>query len=125
MQKNARMLSVIFLALSFICWLLFREVFATVWVFAHLPNPAEWPVAAPDAAALAVSVILFVVLYKNPKTVTFTGDVVSELSRVAWPNRKETALSTVVVSILIVICAMILFGFDMLWGSVIKVFYQQ
>jgi preprotein translocase SecE subunit len=56
--------------------------------------------------------------------VTFTNEVISELSKVVWPARKETALSTVVVTVLVGICSIILFGFDMFWGMLVSVFYQ-
>lgn len=66
----------------------------------------------------------FFILLKSAKVNSFTNEVITELGKVTWPNRKETVLSTGVVSVLVGICAMILFGFDVLWGAVVKVFYQ-
>ena len=124
MQRSKKVTSLIFLACGFLAWLLFREVFATLWVIAHLPSPEGWVIAPQEILSIVVGVVTFVLLIKSEKVVNFTEGTLSELSKVAWPNRKETALSTVVVAILVAICAVILFGFDMVWGAVVRIFYQ-
>jgi preprotein translocase subunit SecE len=124
MQRNKKAVSLIYLACGVITGLLFREIFQTVWVLARLPMPTQWVVSPADMLAGAVGVITFIVLLKNAKVNSFTNEVITELGKVTWPNKKETVLSTGVVSVLVGICAVILFGFDMIWGSVVKVFYQ-
>ncbi|MBI2975236.1 MAG: preprotein translocase subunit SecE, partial [Deltaproteobacteria bacterium] len=47
-----------------------------------------------------------------------------ELAKVTWPPKKETLLSTAVIAIMVAICSMIIFGFDTLWGTVVKLLYQ-
>ncbi len=101
-----------------------REVLATVWVVAHLPLPTGWIVSPPDVIAVLAGLAAFIVLVKNQRVNLFISEVIGELSKVVWPNRKETVLSTGVVSILVGICAVILFLFDTLWGSIIKIFYS-
>lgn len=124
MQRNKKAVSLIYLACGFIAWMLFREVLASAWTIARLPMPADWIVSPVDMLAVAFGVATFLVLLKSARVGSFTNEVITELGKVTWPNRKETVLSTGVVSVLVGICAIILFLFDMLWGAVVKVFYQ-
>ena len=124
MHRNKKAVSLIYLACGAISWLLFREILSTVWVLAKLPMPMGWIVSPVDILAAAIGIVTFVVLVKSAKVNSFTNEVITELGKVTWPNKKETILSTGVVSVLVGICAVILFGFDMLWGTVVRIFYQ-
>jgi preprotein translocase SecE subunit len=124
MQRSKKAVSLIYLACGFVVWMLSREMFASIWVIARLPMPADWMVSPVDMLAVAMGIVTFIVLLKNQRVNTFTNEVLTETGKVTWPNRKETVLSTGVVSVLVGICAVILFGFDMLWGAIVRVFYQ-
>ena len=124
MQRNQKAVSLIYLFCGAVVWLLFREILSTVWVLARFRMPADWMVSPVDILAGAIGVATFAALIRNAKVNSFTNEVITELGKVTWPNRKETVLSTGVVSVLVGICAVILFGFDMLWGAVVKIFYQ-
>ena len=123
MKSNYKLVSLSFLLCGFIAALLFKEMFATLWAVLHLQDPA-WILAPYDLIGIAFGIITFVTLSKLNITKTFMIDVITELEKVTWPNRKETTISTGVVSILVGICAMILFGFDLIWGSLVSLFYQ-
>ncbi len=124
MQRSKKAVSLIYLACGLVAWMLSREMFASIWVIARLPMPADWIVSPIDMLAVVMGIATFVVLLKNQRVNTFTNEVLTETGKVTWPNRKETVLSTGVVSVLVGICAVILVGFDMLWGAIIRVFYQ-
>ena len=123
MQRSQKTVSLIYLFCGFLTWLLARELVATVWVLVGAPMPVDWMVSPPDLVAAAFGVVTFVLLVRSAKVNEFTNEVITELSRVVWPARKETVLSTGVVSVLVGICALIFFLFDMLWGAVVRVFY--
>jgi len=124
MKRNKKALSLIYLACGFVGWLLFREIFQSVWVLADLPAPHDWVLSPPDFIAIGGGIAIFVILLKNTRVNTFTNEVINELGKVVWPNRKETVISTGVVSVLVGICAIILFLFDTLWGTLVRIFYQ-
>jgi len=124
MQRSQKAVSLIYLACGFVVWLLIREMLSTVWVLARLPMPADWVVSPVDLLSAAVGLVTFVILLRNEKVKSFTNEVITELGKVTWPNKKETVMSTGVVSVLVGICSVILFGFDMIWGTVVKVFYK-
>jgi len=56
-----------------------------------------------------------------PKVNDYLNEVVVELKKVTWPTRKETSAATIVVIITLLIMAVILYAFDMLWGYLIKI----
>jgi preprotein translocase SecE subunit len=124
MQRNQKAISLIYLACGAIAWLLFREITQAVWAVARIPMPADWIVPPTDLIAIGCGLATFIVLLKNTAVNSFTNEVITELEKVVWPNGKETVLSTGVVSVLVGICSVILFLFDMLWGSVVRIFYQ-
>jgi preprotein translocase subunit SecE len=50
----------------------------------------------------------------------------SELAhKVSWPTQQELASSTVVVMIASLIMAVVIFGIDQFFESIIKIFYSQ
>jgi len=124
MQRNQKAISLIYLVCGCLAGLFFRELVQTIWVMAHLPMPADWVVAPPDLVAIGCGLTTFLLLIKNVRVSTFTNEVITELGKVTWPNGKETVLSTGVVSVLVGICSVILFVFDMVWGAAVSVFYR-
>ena len=69
----------------------------------------------------AASIGAFVYLLRNVKIVQFLVEVLAELKKVVWPGQKETAMSTIVVLILVLITAVILWVFDFMWSSLLRV----
>lgn len=63
-------------------------------------------------------------LYRNEKVNRVSHEVVGELSRVTWPSRQETQVSTVVVIITSVIAAAVLGGFDAVWSTITDLIYK-
>lgn len=124
MQRNKKAMSLIYLACGFVVWLVFREALESVWVMAHMPQPVDWVVPPSDLVAASAGLAAFIILFKSERVNIFANEVITELVKVVWPSRKETVLSTGVVSVLVGICAMILFVFDMMWGSLVKIFYR-
>lgn len=124
MQRSQKTVSLIYLFCGFLVWLLFRELVATVWVATGIAMPVDWIVPPPDLVAALVGLALFLTLLKNARVNEFTNEVITELGRVVWPSRKETVLSTGVVAVLVVLCSGIFFLFDMVWGAVVRIFYQ-
>lgn len=124
MQRSQKTVSLIYLFCGFLAGLLFRELVATAWAITGAAMPVDWIVPPTDLIAGAGGIAVFVVLLKNAKVNEFTNEVITELGRVVWPDRKETVLSTGVVSLLVAICAGIFFLFDMLWGTMVRIVYQ-
>lgn len=69
---------------------------------------------------VAVGIVVFAVLQFNPRIVTWADEVVVEIRRVVWPSRKDTTAMTIVVVIMVLISSVIVTGFDLASGSVLK-----
>lgn len=65
-----------------------------------------------------------VALYKNPKSIAYTNEVVAELHKVTWPTKKETQTATTVVIVTTLVMSVILFFIDNAWGALTGVFYK-
>lgn len=124
MMRSKKSISIIYLACGVITWLIMRELIATLWVILRLSMPVDWAIAPTEIIAGAIGLAVFIALLKNEKVNTFTNEVITELSEVVWPNRKETVMSTGIVSVLVGICSVILFGFDMIWGMMVRLIYR-
>lgn len=123
-MNNQRIVDASFAALGVVGGYFVRQVADMLWGILKLPLLQNWPLSPADLLGVVIAIAVFIIFRKNTKTNAFTNEVLVELSKVTWPPRKETLLSTVVVTIMVAICALILFGFDTLWGTLVKVLYQ-
>lgn len=123
MQNNKRYVTISFAFAGFLTWLFCRHVFMALWDVLRLPI-LDWPVLPPDIIGAIAGFVVFAVFQRSQRISTFMNEVVSELAKVAWPPRKETILSTGVISVVVAICAVILFGFDTLWGTIVNYLYK-
>lgn len=109
------------LLLSAICVFLFlANLTQTVWSLVGLPRHADWLVS--PAQLFSFTVVLFAGSYARRSAASnlFLNEVVQELSKVTWPTRKETVMSTGVACVLVVICSLVLLMFDSLWGTILR-----
>ena len=114
-----RWVQAVFLVL-FLCffWLLDKLVTLGWSTFAE-PNEI-------GSSAIAAVVAGFAVwgLYRHPRIQAWTNEVVAELARVAWPTRRETTASTIVVIVASLVAAAILGGFDAAWSAITDLIYK-
>jgi preprotein translocase subunit SecE len=54
----------------------------------------------------------------NP--VRFFREVRQELRKVTWPTRKETVVTTIMVFIMVTLCALFFFAFDQIISKIIQ-----
>lgn len=69
---------------------------------------------------VAIGLVAFSVLQFNPKVLTWGEEVVVEIRKVVWPSRKDTTAMTIVVVIMVLISSVIVTGFDLASGSILK-----
>ncbi len=71
------------------------------------------PISSVVALVLSMGGIYYVL--NNRAAIQYLNDVVTELWKVAWPDRKETQDSTVTVIVTTLVISMILGVFDLVW----------
>ncbi len=114
-----------YLAGALVIGWLFTKCIETLWIFLNLtftwaPPPNEWLAIGVGGAG---SVGLVVYLWRHPKVNRLAMEIVTELSKVTWPTRKELYASTIVVIILSVIASIILGLFDFFWSWATDLIY--
>lgn len=97
-------------------FLFLSNLVQTLWSLTHLPRMHEWIFTPPDMISFVLTVGAGFYTRRHERANQFLNEVVTELSKVTWPESKETALSTGISCILVVICALILLTYDLFWG---------
>lgn len=124
MNPNKKYLDIALAVLALIVWAMFRQLLGFGWDLLRLPIYEALPVGLPDIIAFALAIVTFVVLKRNEKVNEFGLEVIVELSKVTWPTRKETVVSTGVIIVMVAIASMLMFGIDALWGTLTSHFLE-
>ena len=107
-----------FVVLAIVIFWFTDNLVATVW--AYFDEPQERLVS--DLAAV-VGIVTALILYRNTKVKSTSDEVAVELSKVTWPDRKETRYATLVVIVASVIAAAVLGLMDTVWSAVTDFIY--
>ena len=110
---------------SFLLFLVLKEVNFVVWDYFRLPQYDQYVLALPVWVSIGLAALCFFVLVKNQKIYAFLSEVAIELSKVVWPAGKETGLSSVIVSVMVAIAAVIIGIYDGFWGFVMKKIFEM
>ena len=70
-----------------------------------------------------IALVVGVALYRNDRIYTLAHEIASELKKVTWPTKKETQLGTIVVIVMVIVSAIILGAFDMVWAALTDAIY--
>ena len=114
-----RWVQAVFLVL-FLCafWVLDKLV-TLGWSTFDEPNSMVASGLAAVLAALGVWT-----LHRHPRIKSWTDEVVGELAKVAWPSRRETSASTIVVIVASIVAAAIVGTFDAAWSTITDLIYK-
>ena len=108
-----------------LAWLL-SNLTDSVWTTLNLNF--RWVIAPMRGASVfagaGVAAIVTWNMWRNPKVNRLAVEVVTELSKVTWPTRKELSASTVVVVVISIIAAIILGLFDFFWAWFTDMIYM-
>jgi len=90
------------------------------WVWSYFGKPNDLYVGL---GAVVVAGIATWVAWKNEEVFTLANEVTSELSKVTWPDRRETVSSTIVVIATTIISSLLLGFFDAVWAWATRMIY--
>lgn len=124
MNPNKKYLDLGLGALALIVWAMLRQLFILGWDLLRLPVYESLPVGIPDVLAFVLAIVVFVILKRSPKIDEFGLEVISELSKVTWPTRKETVVSTGVIIVMVGIASLLMFVIDTVWGTLTRSFLE-
>ena len=95
-------------------------VHMTDWIWGYFGKPKDM-YSLP--IGLVAGGLITLRYWRNKETFQKAQEIINELMKVTWPTRKETSAATVVVIITVIIFAVILGLFDMLWSWATSMIY--
>lgn len=69
---------------------------------------------------VVVGLAVFALLQFNPRVLAWGDEVVVEIRKVVWPSRKDTTAMTIVVLVMVAISSVLITGFDLSSGVILK-----
>jgi preprotein translocase subunit SecE len=91
------------------------------WIWGYFTRyPPEFAI---HGLAAAGALIVGIAMYRNERVNTLANEVAVELGKVTWPTRKETQAALLVVIVTVIIAALILGFFDMVWSGLTNLIY--
>lgn len=107
-----------FAVLALVLFWVLQQSIVLVWNLFTEPNVT---IATAAAAVLAIGGAFG--LYRHERFSQLAREIAVELSKVTWPTREETQISTVVVIVTSVVAALFLGVFDALWSAITDLLY--
>jgi len=93
---------------------------------AGIPDSRSWSggmLTLSSLIAIISGIITFVGLIRNRKVMSFTDEVIGEVSRVTWPTREETVRASIIVVFTTLFVAALLAAYDYIWKNLADYFF--
>ena len=119
-MSNKRLVLTVFLSAGVLTWIILesltRQIAASFRLATRFPGAEVGIVVLPVLLAATLSIFLM----RNARTSEFMNEVVVELKKVSWPQRKELYATTVVAIVFMLIAGVILGLFDSVWAMLFR-----
>ena len=99
-------------------WMVVKTV-EMVWSYFDKPKAI-----VVDVVGIAIGGIAAYLAWRNQNLFTKASEITMELKKVTWPTRKETSAATVVVIVTVIISAIFLGVFDLIWSWATGLLYS-
>ena len=120
--ENLKIVTVSFILLSFLVAFITRVLFETLSViFGFFANFYSMDVFR-HGIPISVGLLVFLLFQIHKPYRKLTDEVVTEVKKVVWPNKKELYSMTTLVCIILVFSGVVLGAFDLIAGTSVKFF---
>ena len=123
-EENLKIVTVSFIALSFLIAFVARVIFETLSVafgfFANFYSMDVFRHGVPIGVGLAA----FLILQFHKPYQKLADEVVTEVRKVVWPGKKELYSMTILVCIILIVSGLVLGVFDLIAGTSIRFFME-
>lgn len=119
-MDSKKVVNFIYISFGILLYFIVRQISGDIFEFYQLNVMFAGANHLPQVIAILSGVGLATGCIMNAKSNAFAAEVVAELKKVTWPSQKEIYAATIVVIITLIIMAVILYMFDMLWAYLIK-----
>ena len=120
METRRRMAGLFYVGVAFTSMLVFSKTVALLFGVFNINDLqiVDRLLAISGVFGSGIALGLTFYLYRHPKFGPMVNEVTDETSKVTWPSWDETTSNTVVTVIVTIIIAVILWGFDQVFGRV-------
>lgn len=119
MDNTKKILLVVFVAVSMLVWFVANSFLNNLFAYFQLLERYSWLHAIINISSIVAGILAMIALYRVKIVYNYTFDVVSEIKKVTWPNKKETWSATLVVIIAVLIAGLVLGIFDWISASLL------
>ena len=121
-EENLKIVTVSFIALSFLAAFVTRVIFETLSVaFGFFANFYSMDVFRHGVPLLAGS-LAFLIFQLNKSYRKLADEVVTEVRKVVWPGKKELYSMTILVCVILIVSGLLLGAFDLVAGASVRFF---
>ncbi len=114
-MSEKKTVSLIYIAFSFVIWLLFSEIFERLATYIGILDDTSWQGLLIKFAPVVIAVLFYFIFWRMHTFTNYMNGVVVETKKVIWSTMKETSSATIVVVIAVIIVGILLGIFD--WFS--------
>jgi len=112
MDNTKKIVSIIFIISSIFVWYVFETLFKNVFLYLQIYEIYSWLPIVLKVLAAAIGIFSLVIFHKINLIYNYIFEVVNEIKKVTWPNKKETWSATLVVIIAVLIAGLVFGVFD-------------
>lgn len=121
-MTNQRIVNFAYFVFTIVMFMVMGQLLAQFWAELRLTDHliiGEFGI--PWFISTSVTAATMFMVVRNEKATTFFREVVNELRQVTWPTRKETITNTMVVVFTVLILAIVLGVFDLVWAKMSRI----
>ena len=129
MNSNRRWVAMAFFFAGLLTWVLTSKFLSAMMGLTRI-DAYDWHLLGDNFTlttliGLVVALVVGTYCYRHPTISTLSNEVVAELKKVTWPNARETRAATFIVIITVIIMAVFLGIFDLVWSNLLDYIYPN
>jgi preprotein translocase subunit SecE len=119
--KNSKSIIFILLGIAWLVAVSIRGLAIPILARFEIGDAQFLGINSTSWGAIGLGSVVFFMLNRHPKVISFTDEVINELRKVTWPDKDETVHGTVVVIGLTLFIAAALGIYDYVWAEVTQI----
>jgi preprotein translocase subunit SecE len=119
--KNSKSIIFILLGIAWLVAVSIRGLAIPILARFEIGDAQFLGINSTSWGAIGLGSVVFFMLNRHPKVISFTDEVINELRKVTWPDKDETVHGTVVVIGLTLFIAAVFGIYDYVWAEVTQI----
>jgi preprotein translocase subunit SecE len=120
MDNTKKYVSIIFIFCSIFVWYVFNTFFRSIFTYFQIYEIYAWLPIASKSFAFILGGISLLIFHRYKIVYDYLFEVINEIKKVTWPNKKETWSATFVVIVAVLIAGLVLGVFDWISASLLE-----